>query len=83
MNKESKKKLLLYVESANKNISHPCDDDKFVDFIKTSHMVKDISVDTVKELKNILYGNHFSEFMIRNLVSGYEYGRLLLKSLNI
>lgn len=83
MNAESKKKLFLYIESANNSLPHPCDDERFVDFIKTSHMMKDISTDAAEELEDVLYEKHFTESMIRSLVAAYEYGRLLLTSLNI
>ena len=83
MNAESKKKLFLYVENANNSLPHPCDDERFVDFIKTSHMMKDISADVAEELEDVLCKKHFTESMIGSLVSAYEYGRLLLTSLNI
>ncbi len=78
MNDLSRKKLLLYIESANKDISHPCDEDRFVDFVKTSHIVNDNSAIVAEELEEILESNRFTENMVRSLVSSYEFGRLLL-----
>lgn len=83
MHTESKKKLFLYVENANNSLPHPCNDERFVDFIKTSHVMKDISADVAEELEDVLYENHFTESTVRSLVLAYEYGRLLLISLNI
>ncbi len=78
MNDLSRKKLLLYIESANKDISHPCDEDRFVDFVKTSHIVNDNSAIVAEELKEILESKRFTENMVRSLVTSYEFGRLLL-----
>jgi len=74
----SRKKLLLYIENANKNFFHPCDENRFADFVKTSHIVNDNSINVAEELEEILKSSHFTENMIRSLITSYEFGRLLL-----
>lgn len=81
MNEISREKLSIYIDNANNSIPHPCDENRFVDFVITSHKTNDIGVDTVEELEEILRDNHFTEEMIRNLVVSYEFGRLLLSKL--
>lgn len=81
MNEISREKLSIYIDNANSSISHPCDEEKFVDFVITSHKTNDISVDIVEELEEILSDNHFTDEMIRSLVVSYEFGRLLLSKL--
>ena len=78
MNDTSKRKLILYMGTANKSSRHPLDDEKFVDFIKTSHSAGDDIVDTSKELDELLEKNHFADYRINNLVCAYEFGMMVL-----
>ena len=78
MNDASKKKLILYMGTANKNSRHYLDDEKFIDFIRTSHLAGDNIVDTSKELNELLEKNHFADCRINNLVCAYEFGMMVL-----
>jgi len=79
IDKQSLEKLLIYISNSDKNDdSHPCDRERFADFVRTSHLKGDNKVDVVIKLGEILESNNFSEHMISKLISLYEFGRLLL-----
>lgn len=78
MNELSKQKLMNYIENANKHDSHLLDNDRFVEFIKTSHSVKDDMVDTSVELYNMLKDYNFPDYKVDSLISAYEFSRRAL-----
>ena len=78
MNELSKQKLMNYIENANKHDSHPLDNERFVEFIKTSHFVKDDIVECSIELNEILMDYNFPGYKVDSLVSAYEFSRRVL-----
>lgn len=78
MNELSKQKLMNYIENANKHDSHPLDNERFVEFIKTSHSVKDDIADCSIELYNTLKNYNFPEYKVDSLISAYEFSRRVL-----
>lgn len=80
MNKASKEKLMVYANNANKSFVHPDDEERFIDFVKTSHLMNDDERETLEELNHVLFEDGgFPEYRVERLLHNYEFGRQILR----